>query len=80
MWLLNFVGTKVGRLVASVLAVLGMILLVFAKGKQSERQKQRLKSAEDELEARRAVDEVDTDLERDARIERMRKAGNVRED
>ena len=80
MWLLKIVGSKLGRLVAGVSAVLGMILLVFAKGKQSERQKQRLKSAEDELEARRAVDEVDTDLERDARIERMRKAGNVRED
>lgn len=80
MGILTFVGSKLGRLVAGVSAVLGMILLVFAKGKQSERQKQRLKSAEDELEARRAVDEVDTDLERDARIERMRKAGNVRED
>jgi hypothetical protein len=80
MWLLNFVGTKVGRLVASVLAVLGSILLVFKMGQRDQSQKQKIKDLEGLKEALEKVNEVDTNLDRSARIERMRDNGAVRKD
>jgi len=80
MWLLNFVGTKVGRLVASVLAVLGSILLVFKMGQRDQSQKQKIKDLEGLKEALEKVNEVDTNLDRSARIERMRNNDAVRKD
>jgi len=80
MWLLNFVGTKVGRLVASVLAVLGSILLVFKMGQRDQSQKQKIKDLEGLKEALEKVNAVDTNLDRSARIERMRDNGAVRKD
>lgn len=80
MGLLSFVGTKVGRLAASVLAVLGSILLVFKMGQRDQSQKQKIKDLEGLKEALEKVNEVDTNLDRDARIERMRDNGAVRKD
>jgi len=80
MWLLNFVGTKVGRLVASVLAVLGSILLVFKMGQRDQSQKQKIKDLEGLKKALEKVNEVDTNLDRSARLERMRSNGAVRKD
>jgi len=80
MWLLKIVGTKVGRLVASVLAVLGSILLVFKMGQRDQSQKQKIKDLEGLKEALEKVNEVDTNLDRSARIERMRDNGAVRKD
>ena len=80
MWLLKIVGTKVGRLVASVLAVLGSILLVFKMGQRDQSQKQKIKDLEGLKEALEKVNEVDTNLDRGARIERMRNNGAVRKD
>lgn len=80
MGLIKFVGTKVGRLVASVLAVLGSILLVFKMGQRDQSQKQKIDDLEAMKEALEKVNEVDTNLDRGARIERLRSNGAVRKD
>jgi len=80
MWLLTFVGSKVGRLVASALAVAVSILLVFQAGRRDMKKDLQVKNLKDYKKAKEAEDAVDTDLSRDARIERMRDNGNVRED
>jgi hypothetical protein len=79
-WLIGFVGSKLANLVASALAVMATIGLAFVSGKRSEQKKQRLKNLEAYKEAREAMDAVDTNLDRDARIERLRKHDNVRKD
>jgi hypothetical protein len=80
MWLLTFVGSKVGRLVASALAALATILLVFNAGRRDMKKDLRVENLEDYKKVKEAEDAVDTDLDRNARIERMRNNGNVRED
>lgn len=67
-------------LVATALAAGASILLVFFSGKRSEQKRQKIKDLEAYKEAREAMDEVDTDLDRDARIERLRNHNNVRKD
>ena len=67
-------------LVATALAAGASILLVFFSGKRSEQKRQKIKDLEAYKEAREAMDEVDTDLDRDARIERLRDHNNVRKD
>ena len=80
MWLLTFVGSKVGRLVASALAVVASILLVFKAGRRDMKKDLQVKDLKDYKRVKEAEDAVDTDLSRDARIERMRNNGNVRKD
>ena len=80
MWLLTFVGSKVGRLAASALAVVASILLVFQAGRRDMKKDLQVKDLKDYKKAKEAEDAVDTDLSRDARIERLRNNGNVRED
>lgn len=80
MWLFRIVGSKLMSLVATALAAGASILLVFFSGKRSEQKKQKIKDLEAYKEAREAMDAVDTDLDRDARIERLRKHDNVRKD
>lgn len=67
-------------LVATALAAGASILLVFFSGKRSEQKRQKIKDLEAYKGAREAMDEVDTDLDRDARIERLRNHNNVRKD
>lgn len=80
MWLFRIVGSKLVSLVATALAAGASILLVFFSGKRSEQKRQKIKDLEAYKEAREAMDEVDTDLDRDARIERLRDHNNVRKD
>jgi hypothetical protein len=80
MWLLTFVGSKVGRLVASALAALATILLVFNAGRRDVKKDLQVENLKDYKKVKEAEDAVDTDLDRNARIERMRGNGNVRKD
>jgi hypothetical protein len=80
MWLITFVGSKVGRLAASALAVVASILLVFKAGRQDMKKDLQVKDLKDYKKVKEAEDAVDTDLDRNARVERMRNNGNVRED
>ena len=77
-WLLAIVGSRVGRLVAGVLAVGGMILAIFSSGKRSERQNQRVRDLEDYKETKERIDEVDASADRDAAIERLRDNDQLR--
>ena len=80
MWLLTFVGSKMGRLVASALAVVASILLVFQAGRRDMKKDLQVQDLTEYKKVKEAEDAVDTDLSRDARVERLRSNGNVRED
>lgn len=80
MWLIGFVGSKLGRLVAGALAVLATIGLAFKMGQRDQKKEQQIEDLKDYKKAREDVDAVDTALDRDARIERLRKHNNIRED
>ena len=80
MWLITFVGSKLGRLVVGALAAMASILLVFQVGRRDMKKDLQVKDLRDYKKAKEAEDAVDTNLSRDARIERLRDNGNVRKD
>ena len=78
MWLIGFVGSKVGRLVVGVLGVLGSILLVFKAGQKDQKQKQEIKDLESYKETREAIDEVPVSTDVDSALQRLSKRKGVR--
>jgi hypothetical protein len=78
MWLIGFVGSKVGRLVAGALGVLGMILLVFRAGQKDQEQKDEIKDLESYKDTREAIDEVPVNTDVDAALERLSKSKGLR--
>tara|TARA_R110000822_G_scaffold145450_1_gene284318 strand:- start:221 stop:460 length:240 start_codon:yes stop_codon:yes gene_type:complete len=79
MWLLKFVGSKLGLLVASVLGVLGSIVLVFGAGKRDQKKDQDLKDLEEYVETREKLDEVVVNDDVDAALERLSKSRGLRD-
>jgi len=78
MWLIGFVGSKVGRLVVGVLGVLGSILLVFKAGQKDQKQKQEIEDLESYKETRGAIDEVPVSTDVDTALERLSKSKGLR--
>ena len=78
MWLIGFVGSKVGRLAVGVLGVLGSILLVFKAGQKDQKQKQEIKDLESYKETREAIDEVPVSTDVDTALKRLSKRKGVR--
>lgn len=79
MWILKFVGSKLGLLVASVLGVLGSILLVFRAGKRDQKKDQELEDLEEYVETREKLDEVVVNDDVDAALERLSKSRGLRD-
>jgi hypothetical protein len=79
MWILKFVGSKLGLLVASVLGVLGSIVLVFGAGKRDQKKDQDLKDLEEYVETREKLDEVVVNDDVDAALERLSKSKGLRD-
>lgn len=79
MWLIGFVGSKVGRLVVGVLGVLGSILLVFKAGQKDQKQKDTIKDLESYKETREKIDEVDVNTDLDSATKRLSKNGGLRD-
>jgi hypothetical protein len=69
-----------GRLAAGALAAVASILLVFQAGRRDMKKDLQVQDLTDYKKVKEAEDAVDTDLSRDARVERLRSNGNVRED
>ena len=78
MWLIGFVGSKVGRLAVGVLGVLGSILLVFKAGQKDQKQKQEIEDLESYKETREAIDEVPVSTDVDTALKRLSKRKGVR--
>ena len=78
MWILGFVGSKLVRLAAGVLGVLGSILLVFKAGQKDQKQKQEIKDLESYKDTREAIDEVPVSTDVDTALERLSKSKGLR--
>ena len=78
MWILGFVGSKLVRLAAGVLGVLGSILLVFKAGQKDQKQKQEIKDLESYKDTREVIDEVPVSTDVDTALERLSKSKGLR--
>ena len=79
MWLLTFVGSKVGRLVAGALAVLASILLVFKAGQRDQKKQQQVDGLKDYKKNMEKIDEVDVNTDLDSATKRLSKNGGLRD-
>ena len=79
MWLIGFVGSKVGRLVAGALAVLASILLVFKAGQRDQKKQQQVDGLKEYKKNMEKIDEVDVNTDLDSATKRLSKNGGLRD-
>ena len=79
MWLIGFVGSKLGRLVALVLAAGASILLVFKAGQRDQKKQQQVDGLKDYKNKMEAIDEVDVNTDIDSATKRLSKNGGLRD-
>ena len=79
MWLIGFVGSKLGRLVAGVLGVLASILLVFKAGQRDQKKQQQVDGLKDYKKNMEKLDEVDVNTDLDSATKRLSKNGGLRD-
>ncbi len=79
MWLIGFVGSKLGRLVALVLAAGASILLVFKAGQRDQKKQQQVDGLKDYKKKMEAIDEVDVNTDIDSATKRLSKNGGLRD-
>lgn len=75
--ILSLLGSKLGKLVAGLVAALGLLVGVFQYGRKAQREKDRVGDLEDYIETKEKIDEVDR-LDSDAAYERLRDNGWLR--
>lgn len=78
-WLLGLVGSRLGRLVASVLAVMASILAVFKLGQRDQKKQQEIDNLKDYVEKREAIDEVPVNDNVDDALDRLRDNDSLRD-
>lgn len=79
MWLIGFVGSKVGRLVALALAAGASILLVFKAGQRDQKKQQQVDGLKEYKKNMEAIDEVDVNTDLDSATKRLSKNGGLRD-
>lgn len=79
MWLLSFVGSKMGRLVGLALAAGASILLVFKVGQRDQRKQQQVDGLKEYKKNMEKIDEVDVNTDLDSAIKRLSKNGGLRD-
>ena len=79
MWLIGFVGSKVGRLVAGALGVLASILLVFNAGQRDQKKQQQVDGLKEYKKNMEKLDEVDVSTDLDSATKRLSKNGGLRD-
>jgi hypothetical protein len=79
MWLLTFVGSKVGRLVASALGALATILLVFKAGQRDQKKQHQVDGLKEYKKNMEKIDEVDVNTDLDSATKRLSKNGGLRD-
>jgi hypothetical protein len=76
--MLSLLTSKLGRIVSGLLAGMGLLVGVFLYGKQTQKQKQKVKDLEGYKDTREKIDEVEINTDRDAALDRLRDNNQLR--
>jgi hypothetical protein len=76
--MLSLLTSKLGRIVSGLLAGMGLLVGVFLYGKQTQKQKQKIKDLEGYKDTREKIDEVEINTDRDAALDRLRDNNQLR--
>ena len=73
-----FMGSKIGKLITTMVALLGAVLLIFKAGQRDQKKAQKIKDLEGYQETREKIDEVEVNTDRAAATKRLRDNGDLR--
>ena len=73
-----FIGSKIGKLITTMVALLGAVLLIFKAGQRDQKKAQKVKDLEGYQETREKIDEVEVNTDRAAATKRLRDNGDLR--
>jgi hypothetical protein len=73
-----FIGSKIGKLITTMVALLGAVLLIFKAGQRDQKKAQKVKDLEGYQETREKIDEVEVNTDRAAALKRLRDNGDLR--
>jgi hypothetical protein len=73
-----FIGSKIGKLITTMVALLGAVLLIFKAGQRDQKKAQKVKDLEGYQETREKIDEVEVNTDRTAALKRLRDNGDLR--
>jgi hypothetical protein len=73
-----FIGSKIGKLITTMAALLGAVLLIFKAGQRDQKKAQKVKDLEGYQETREKIDEVEVNTDRAAALKRLRDNGDLR--
>ena len=76
--MLGLLTSKLGRMLSGLLAAMGLLVGVYLYGKQTQKQKQKVKDLEGYKETREKIDEVEINTDRDAALDRLRDNNQLR--
>lgn len=76
--MLNLLTSKLGRMVSGLLAGMGLLVGMYLYGKQTQKQKQKVKDLEGYKETREKIDAVEINTDRDAALDRLRDNDQLR--
>lgn len=76
--MLSLLTSKLGRMLSGLLAGMGLLVGVYLYGKQTQKQKQKVKDLEGYKETREKIDAVEINTDRDAALDRLRDNDQLR--
>lgn len=74
----SFLTTRVGKILSSVLFVVGAVVTVFKAGRKAEEKDQEIEDLRDYKETKEKVDETPVSTNRDDALARLRKHNQLR--
>ena len=76
--MLSLLTSKIVRMLSGLLAGMGLLVGVFLYGKQTQKQKQKIKDLEGYKDTREKIDEVEINTDRDSALDRLRDNNQLR--
>ena len=76
MW--SFLTTRLGKILSSVLFVVGAVVTVFKAGRKAEEKDQEVEDLRDYKETKEKIDETPVSTNRDDALDRLRKHNQLR--
>lgn len=74
----SFLTTRVGKILSSVLFVVGAVVTVFKAGRKAEEKDQEIEDLRDYKETKEKIDETPVSTNRDDALARLRKHNQLR--
>lgn len=77
--MIAFLLSKLGKMFASALAVLSVVVAIFVAGRKDAKRDRKLSDLQGKVDAQERINETTITTDRNAALERLRKHNNIRD-